>query len=708
MATTLPDTAYQSVLTSTAALWHSGGGSIGFTFLQTMPDSYVEEDEILVAGRSFDLDIDPSIGLAEETMLRGTLARLNEVAGLGLVERVDTPAPAGGPSAMVGGLGGSAGYGEVTVPRSDDGYFVYDITSIFPQGINVYGTVYDEMFVNTNGSVSFGNGVLAYSPRAIEAGYTPMFAPFWADIDTRAGALKGDESGEIHIDFDIAAQIITVTWDSVNYYDRQGKAQNSFQLQLEYKGSANFNLMFRYGDINWVSGDASGGSNGIGGTVATAGVTAGNGAAGSHIAIPGSGKQGKMLALETTPGNTGEAGLWQFKGRDGSLLMLPDLESEAAEPQADPIVELGEILLGALDLGADGFDALAASPGSTQKAGDVWLNTAGPDFSRAGGEGQAAALAALGKALGLSKTSSTGTLPAAFDTRLYTMMSENPVPGQGSGAEAAPQTPMLLDIQALQAAYGANLDTRAGDDVYFAPGGTTPFTIEDGQTLVATIWDAGGVDTFSAANQSQRVEIDLRPGQFSQIGAEFASIGIAQGISGLWARSALIENAIGGDGDDSLTGTGLENTLTGGAGADLLQGLGGDDLLTGNAGADDLKGGGGHDRLFGGAGSDVLKGQTGKDRLIGGLDDDDLFGGGGADIFVFQPFGGKDKVRDFKNNADKIDVAEFSTGFEALTITEIERGRVKIAIGSEVITLIDPNGNLGANDITAEDFTGLL
>ncbi|MEM9196350.1 MAG: nidogen-like domain-containing protein [Pseudomonadota bacterium] len=708
MATTLPDTAYQSVLTSTAALWHSGGGSIGFTFVQNVPDSYIEGDEVLVAGHSFDLDVDPTIGLAEETMLRSTLARLNEVAGLQLVERVDTPAPASGPSAMVAGLGGSAGYGEVTVPRSDDGYFAYDITSIFPQGINVYGTVYDEMFVNTNGSVSFGNGILAYSPRAIEAGYTPMFAPFWADIDTRAGALKGDESGEIHIDFDTVNEVITVTWDSVNYYDRQGKAQNSFQLQLEYKGGTNFNLQFRYGDIDWVSGDASGGSNGIGGTVATAGVTAGNGAAGSHIEIPGSGKQGKMLALETTVGNTGEAGLWQFKSRDGDMLMQPALTNAAAEPQADPIVELGEILLGALDFGTEAVDVLAVSPGSTPKAGDVWLNRSGPDFSDSGGAGQAAALTALGKALGLSKTSSTGSLPAAFDTRLYTMMSEVPVPGQGSGAEAAPQTPMLLDIQGLQAAYGANLDTRAGDDVYFAPGGTTPFTIGDGQTLVATIWDAGGIDTFSAANQSERVEIDLRPGQFSQIGAEFASIGIAQGISGLHARSALIENAIGGDGDDSLTGTGLANTLSGAAGADLLQGLGGEDLLTGNSGADELKGGSGHDRLFGGAGADVLKGQTGKDRLIGGLDDDELFGGGGADIFVFQPFGGKDKVRDFKNNADKIDVAEFSTGFGAITITEIERGRVKITIGDEQLTLIDPNGTLRANDITAEDFTGLL
>ncbi|MEM9049892.1 MAG: nidogen-like domain-containing protein [Pseudomonadota bacterium] len=705
MAETIPTNAYESVLTSTAALWHTGGGSIGFTFVQSVPDSYVSGDGFEIGGQSFDLDIDPRIGVEETLMLRTSLQRFAEIADLGLTELVEAPARGGSVSALVSGLGGSAGFGEITVPRSDDGYFAYDITSVMPNGINVYGTVYDQMFVNTNGSVSFGNGVLSYSPRAISDGYTPMFAPFWADIDTRAGALKGDESGEIHVDFDTVNAVITVTWDNVNYYDRNGKSQNSFQVQIVFKGGTDYNVLLRYGDINWVSGDASGGTNGVGGIVATAGVTAGTGS--NAIEIPGSGKQGKMLALETTVGNTGEIGVWQFKGRGGSLDLQPALATTPAAAPA-PEEDVGAILLGALDFGAGAPDAIASGPGSAAQDGDIWLNSAGPDFADFGGAGQAAALAAIGTALGLSETAETGSLPADFDNRLYTMMSSNPVPGQSGANLAAPQTPMLLDLQALQIAYGANLETRTGDDVYFAPGGTTSFTIGDGETLIATIWDAGGIDTFSADNQSEAVSIDLRPGEFSQIGADFASIGIAKGVAGQRARSALIENAIGGSGDDFVMGTGYDNTLWGRAGDDLLQGLSGKDTLIGEGGADMLKAGKGEDRLFGGAGDDVLKGQNGQDRLNGGPGDDQLFGGNGADTFLFQPSAGADKVRDFTDGSDLIDVSDFGVRFADIAIAEIEPGHVTVAIGTDMLALLDTADLLHASDITAADFIGLI
>jgi hypothetical protein len=60
---------------------------------------------------------------------------------------------------------------------------------------------------------------------------------------------------------------------------------------------------------------------------------------------------------------------------------------------------------------------------------------------------------------------------------------------------------------------------------------------------------------------------------------------------GVW-----IENAVGGPGDDRLSGNARANRLDGGAG---------DDHLTGRGGADRLTGGAGDDRLDGGAGYDV-------------------------------------------------------------------------------------------------------
>lgn len=114
---------------------------------------------------------------------------------------------------------------------------------------------------------------------------------------------------------------------------------------------------------------------------------------------------------------------------------------------------------------------------------------------------------------------------------------------------------------------------------------------------------------------------------------------------------SLIENAVGGAGDDRLAGNVAENRLVGGRGDDVLIGRGGDDLL--NAG-------GRNDALFGGRGADRLSGGSGDDMLQGGQGTDSLTGGAGADVFVFDRLsGGKarnkaDQITDFEIGIDKI------------------------------------------------------
>ena len=90
----------------------------------------------------------------------------------------------------------------------------------------------------------------------------------------------------------------------------------------------------------------------------------------------------------------------------------------------------------------------------------------------------------------------------------------------------------------------------------------------------------------------------------------------------------------GGDGDDSLSGTGDAETLTGGAGDDTLRGMGGDDTIFGQSG-DDV--------LDGGAGDDSLRGGSGADTFIGGAGDDVLHVGAGDRVMVSQD-GGRDTV----------------------------------------------------------------
>ncbi|MVO86080.1 calcium-binding protein [Streptomyces sp. p1417] len=78
------------------------------------------------------------------------------------------------------------------------------------------------------------------------------------------------------------------------------------------------------------------------------------------------------------------------------------------------------------------------------------------------------------------------------------------------------------------------------------------------------------------------------------------------------------QDCFGGPGNDSLTGTGEENTLHGEDGNDVLHGKGGADVLFGGKGNDKLYGEAGNDTLWGNSGDDVLWGGTGRDKLSGG------------------------------------------------------------------------------------------
>ena len=79
---------------------------------------------------------------------------------------------------------------------------------------------------------------------------------------------------------------------------------------------------------------------------------------------------------------------------------------------------------------------------------------------------------------------------------------------------------------------------------------------------------------------------------------------------------------LGGDGNDSITGSRFNDKIVAGAGDDLVVGFSGVDWIDGGAGNDRLDGGYGNDRIFGGDGDDVLTGGPGSDRMFGGLGND--------------------------------------------------------------------------------------
>jgi len=125
---------------------------------------------------------------------------------------------------------------------------------------------------------------------------------------------------------------------------------------------------------------------------------------------------------------------------------------------------------------------------------------------------------------------------------------------------------------------------------------------------------------------------------------------------------------IGGDGHDKLAGAAGNDRLSGQGGNDVLLGHFGQDTLWGDAGNDTLNGGDDADVLWGGTGDDMLNGGNaadaliggeGSDRLVGAAGNDTLTGGAGADSFVFKRGWDVDRIRDFEDDLDTINLRDF-------------------------------------------------
>ncbi|MCB5175005.1 M10 family metallopeptidase [Microvirga lenta] len=230
----------------------------------------------------------------------------------------------------------------------------------------------------------------------------------------------------------------------------------------------------------------------------------------------------------------------------------------------------------------------AYSPGTYDSAGDVWMqhqnwHTDRTAAIKPGSYDYLMLLHEIGHALGLKhpfeKTSLEGSskLSASKDSYFQTVMSYSAKPGFSGHADFYPTTPMYLDILALQALYGQDTRTNAGNTVY---------RFSSSKKYWQTVYDAGGRDTIVSTGSADST-IDLRPGKFSTLGAP---ITFSNGSSTRKAVSigpnTTIETAIGGSGDDRFIGNGAANTLRGEGGNDVLCGGLGSDLLAGGAGRD--------------------------------------------------------------------------------------------------------------------------
>ncbi|MDE0005728.1 MAG: M10 family metallopeptidase C-terminal domain-containing protein, partial [Rhodospirillaceae bacterium] len=203
-------------------------------------------------------------------------------------------------------------------------------------------------------------------------------------------------------------------------------------------------------------------------------------------------------------------------------------------------------------------------------------------------------------------------------------------------SRALPIGPMAVDLIALNnlySEYGFGISNAfTGDTVW---GFNTNIDDSKGKAFselskhahrnAFTIIDSGGTDTVDFSGYSADQVIDLTVTDSTNPYATASSIGGLRGNMML-AAGTVIENAIGGSGDD---------------------------VIIGNAEAN------------------VLAGNAGNDRLVGGAGDDTLTGGAGRDRFVYASADtGRDRITDFTGGEDRIDFTGLDIAFADLTIVQ--------------------------------------
>lgn len=226
-----------------------------------------------------------------------------------------------------------------------------------------------------------------------------------------------------------------------------------------------------------------------------------------------------------------------------------------------------------------------------------------------------------------------------------------------------PSTPMVHDVEVIQAKYGADMTTRTGDTTYgfhsTADVTNDAMQFAPGKMLsMFTIWDAGGTDTIDLSGYYTNSVIDLREGAYSSAGGFGAySAALADGDPSAMSQA------------DYLAFVNANNASLGFAARTAVYDL----YFGGRAGVNesiawfDIMG---HDTLMEnnigiayGAVIENAIGGFGDDRINGNQADNTFTGGSGADVFVFALYGDDDTsvdtITDFVSGVDRIDLSTF-------------------------------------------------
>ena len=243
------------------------------------------------------------------------------------------------------------------------------------------------------------------------------------------------------------------------------------------------------------------------------------------------------------------------------------------------------------------------------------------------------------------------------------------------------------DTASLSISYqdGHTLTGTAGDDVLVAGSGNNVINAGDGNDVLSA--GSGNNEMHGGAGNDllySGAGNDLLDGGTGSDTASYAH-----------ATAAVTVN---------LDLLGAQNTL--GAGTDTLTGI---ENLLGSNFNDSLTGDANNNVINGGLGNDFLNGGAGDDLLIGGMGNNTLTGGAGADTFQWlKGNSGHDLITDFTPGTDKLDLSQLLQGENASTASLDDYLHFTVSgSGASVMTSIDVSAMAGATPNQTIDLAGV-
>jgi hypothetical protein len=217
------------------------------------------------------------------------------------------------PLALIAGSGvaeaqirANPGFDSTVFPRNDDN----SVLAALGFTVNFFGTNYSQIWVNNNGNATFDGPLGTFTPFNLITTNREILAPFFADVDTRNLGGNPVRYGTDVVNGNLA---FGINWLGVGYYNQKVDKLNDFQLVIIDRSDISagaFDFEFNYGCIEWETGDASGGSGGLGGNSARIGWSDG---VTNAYERPGSGVPGSFigcnlqrLAFEVRGGRPGD------------------------------------------------------------------------------------------------------------------------------------------------------------------------------------------------------------------------------------------------------------------------------------------------------------------------------------------------------------------------------------------------------------------